>query len=297
MVRAMADGINSSLLAYRRGDETISVDAYVSEGRREGEKVFVAPTKLDLHLGPGKRQGPLPLVSCLMVTKNRPALAKLAVGCYRAQTWPNRELVILDESSDGVLAAWIAGLNDRSIRHLPIAATSETLGALRNRSVAAARGAFVCQWDDDDLQHPARIELAMAAMAVTRAPASMLFRQMIWYLGGERVAVSPRRFHENTVLTARRILPPYPPLRMGEDNAAIDALAAQNRVVLLDVPELYIYGVHGRNTWPADHMDSFWQTATERFEGADAAAILARLSTAYPIAEYEAARNIQPASA
>jgi Glycosyl transferase family 2 len=292
----MTTRFNSDLLAYRAGDQTISVDAYVREGRREGEKVFIAPAKLELHLGPGKRQGPLPLVSCLMVTKNRPVLAKIAVGCYRAQTWPNRELVILDESSDGVLATWIAGLNDRSIRHLPIAATAETLGALRNRSVAAARGAFVCQWDDDDLQHPARIELAMAAMAATRAPASRLFRQMIWYLGEKRVAISPRRFHENTVLVAKRILPPYPPLRMGEDNAAIDRLAAGNRVVLLDIPELYIYGVHGRNTWPADHMDTFWETATERFEGADAAAILAKLATAYPIADYEAARKTQPAS-
>ena len=84
---------------------------------------------------------------------------------------------------------------------------------------------------------------------------------------------------------------------MDEDNKAIDALAAKNRVVLLDVPELYIYGVHGANTWPADHMDTFWETATERFEGADTAAVLSRLTTAYPIADYEAARNAKAASA
>jgi hypothetical protein len=40
---------------------------------------------------------------------------------------------------------------------------------------------------------------------------------------------------------------------------------------------------------------AFWEAATERFEGASAAAILAKLATAYPIAEYEAARTNQPA--
>ena len=42
-----------------------------------------------------------PLVSCLMVTKDRPGLARRAVRCFQAQRWPARELVIVDDGRDG----------------------------------------------------------------------------------------------------------------------------------------------------------------------------------------------------
>jgi glycosyltransferase involved in cell wall biosynthesis len=38
-----------------------------------------------------------PLVSCLMVTRDRPHLAERAVHCFARQTWQCRELVIIDD--------------------------------------------------------------------------------------------------------------------------------------------------------------------------------------------------------
>ena len=39
-----------------------------------------------------------PKVSCLMVTRNRPALARLNVEAFLADKWPWKELIIIDDS-------------------------------------------------------------------------------------------------------------------------------------------------------------------------------------------------------
>ena len=38
-----------------------------------------------------------------------------------------------------------------------------SLGAARNLTVDTARGAYVCQWDDDDLYHPERLRIQYEA--------------------------------------------------------------------------------------------------------------------------------------
>ena len=275
------------LLRYTGGVATeVVAPAFVSHGRDARHSPVLSTTTLKLAIGPGKRSGPLPLVSCLMVTKSRLQQAQLAIGCFRRQTWPSKELVILDESADDRLADWIHGLGDPAIRLFSIRGTREVLGSLRNRSIELATGSFVCQWDDDDLQHPARLEIAMAAMAVTRRPVSFLARQTLWAPLRGRVAVMGVRPYENTVLAARAIMPRYPHLPRAEDTPVSEALFDRYPPVLVNLPELYIYVVHGRNTWDESHMNNVWQLATNREEGSATEATLAALGQAYPIAEY-----------
>src|ERR1700690_1048342 len=40
---------------------------------------------------------PVPLVSCMMPTSRRPEMAREAVRMFRAQSWPYKELIILDD--------------------------------------------------------------------------------------------------------------------------------------------------------------------------------------------------------
>src|SRR5690606_21807539 len=44
----------------------------------------------------------LPLVSCIMPTYNRRAFAPLALEYFRRQTYPDRELIVVDDGSDPV---------------------------------------------------------------------------------------------------------------------------------------------------------------------------------------------------
>jgi hypothetical protein len=278
----MTDTLNSQILGYAGGDAAIEVRAYYSEAEFEGGRPMVSPATFLLNVGPELHSGRLPAVSCLMVTDGRVEQAKLAVACYRDQTWPKRELVIIDRSSNSTLATWVKSLHDPSIRIFSQRRDVESLGAARNRAAAIARGHFLCQWDDGDLQHPLRIEMAMAAMAVSHAPAAMLFRQMTWDAGRNRVAIGARRPHENTLIAARRAMPTYPSLDEHHEAPAVEALLARHRAVLIDAPELSVDVAHGQGSWPNGGTANGWQKATERFEGDAARRVLAALRRAYP---------------
>ena len=88
-----------------------------------------------------------PLVSAVLVTRDRPEFLRVALRCFAEQTWPNRELVVVDDG-DRFPAdeAAVAAVGGRIVR-LP---TGVTLGEKLNAGAAAARGVFVQKWDDDD---------------------------------------------------------------------------------------------------------------------------------------------------
>ncbi|RKZ53629.1 MAG: hypothetical protein DRQ99_31665, partial [Candidatus Parabeggiatoa sp. nov. 3] len=53
-----------------------------------------------------------PLVSCLMVTCGRFEMAKRSIHCFCKQTYPNKELVIIDNDDTDSLANWVKTLRD-----------------------------------------------------------------------------------------------------------------------------------------------------------------------------------------
>jgi glycosyltransferase involved in cell wall biosynthesis len=237
----------------------------------EARAVLCAPghaaATLSCRLRAGSDVAAMPLVSGLMVTSGRPALAARAIACFLAQTYRHRELVIVDDDADDTLARHVAALGDQRLRLLRLPPEGRSLGALRNLAVAAAQGEFVCQWDDDDLCDPARIECQMQVLREADADACFLSRWMIWWPAGRRLACSNARVWEGSMLVRRNCLTAYPELRRGEDTPVVEQLMATRRVVLLDQPRLYVYAVHGANTFDAAHFEQQWQAATARFDG------------------------------
>jgi hypothetical protein len=238
--------------------------------------------------------GQPPLVSALMVTRCRPRLAALAIECFRAQTWPHCELVIVDHGARDDLGRHVARLGDRRIRHIRLGPSRTPLGELRNRSLAEARGDWICQWDDDDLSHPARIAMQMTAARVAQADACLLFRETLWRAARGHLAWSGTRFWENSMLARRASVPEFPPLRRGEDSAVVRAMAERLPLALLDQPRLYVHVEHGRNTWKADHWDHLWETATKRAGGREARQWLRELEHVMPVAGTLAAIGTRP---
>jgi glycosyltransferase involved in cell wall biosynthesis len=92
-----------------------------------------------------------------MVTGDRLTLAKRAVRSFAEQTYPNRELVVVTDGPQRVrdaLERYVAALGlEDSVRFVYPQGDGLTLGRLRNLSLDAAGGDFVCQWDDDDYNH------------------------------------------------------------------------------------------------------------------------------------------------
>jgi glycosyltransferase involved in cell wall biosynthesis len=210
------------------------------------------------------------MISCLMVTRptaRRIVFAMRSIDCYRRQTHSDRELVVVIDgraSSEDVsaLLAQIGSLGRSDIR-VEIANGQPSLGALRNLSVAAAGGEVVCQWDDDDLCHPERLERQSAALDPDHRQAVYLQEVMQYFPDRQALYLTnwhatPAAGHPGTLMARRDAAVRYPErgegADRGEDLEVALGLIARGAVgYLRDAPHLYLYVSHGDNSWDEGH--------------------------------------------
>ncbi|MEQ8718958.1 MAG: glycosyltransferase family A protein [Acidimicrobiales bacterium] len=241
-------------------------------------------------------------VSCLVVTRpGRLDRLEDAVRCFAAQTHPSCELVVVHDggrdfdadvrSMTGSLAPGSAVSVHRSRRR--------PLGSLRNVSVEVAGGDVVCQWDDDDLHHPRRVEVQLAHLVTGgdtggEAAACLLTDQLhLFEADGElcwddwTVERFPHSLIPGTLLAGRGALPRYPRRRRGEDTPVVTRIVGDGKRVrgLQDHGWLYVYVQHGTNAWDATHHRaiSAWKHRGSRI-GAGELALLAEELSSYPVA-------------
>jgi glycosyltransferase involved in cell wall biosynthesis len=203
---------------------------------------------------------PSPLVSCLMVTRGDEGLMRQAIACFQAQTYGHRELIVVSAARQTDVAGFVAGLGDPRIRF--VAAADAPLGGLRNASVAAAQGDLICQWDDDDLSDPRRLELMVSVLAASQCDAVFLSRVTLWWPARRRLVLSEARLWEGTMLARRGAVPPYPHYDRREDSAMVETLRQGSSVAVVDAPGMYVYRVTGKNTWDEAHFDALFATAS-----------------------------------
>jgi len=214
------------------------------------------------------------MISCLMVTLDRLELAKLAIRSYAEQSYRPRELVIVSDGQEDfrrALAGYAEELDALEVRLIDPGAGEWTLGALRNISMAAARGEIVCQWDDDDYSHPDRLATQADHMESQAAEASFftdhlqyiepegLLSWIDWSIDGCREGLL--RLAPGTLMMRRdprfRYPERGPDARRGEDWVFMESLYAAVRVAPLSgAGYLYLYRYHGRNTYSREHHSS-----------------------------------------
>jgi glycosyltransferase involved in cell wall biosynthesis len=114
-----------------------------------------------------------PLVSVCIASFDRPALLSHAIASIEAQSWPEIELVLLDDASPpGPARDYLDALEPRfAARGWRILRTETELwtGAARNRAAAAAGGDFLLLLDDDNAAFPDAIETFVRAQAACGA--------------------------------------------------------------------------------------------------------------------------------
>lgn len=105
-----------------------------------------------------------PLVCCVMLTRDRPAMTAKAVECWRAQTYPSK-LIVMDSSAKPI------NIVDKHVSILSNSNSNLTIGALRNgaaeyatKYLFAGPPDLIAHWDDDDYSHPLRLEHQVAAL-------------------------------------------------------------------------------------------------------------------------------------
>lgn len=205
------------------------------------------------------------MISCLTVTQEG-KLAELerSILCFDSQTLPDRELVIVHDGTEEY---------DHSVRELASRFPSSTiiieqvgqgltLGALRNLSVERASFDLVCQWDDDDLYHPKRLEAQFERLSRENADFCFMTDQLhLFEDSGElywddwTVEEYPMSLIQGTVLGRKSLLGTYADLDRGEDTPVVVGLVeAGHRIAqLAGQAYLYVYVFNGRNAWDFEH--------------------------------------------
>ena len=86
--------------------------------------------------------------------------------CFRLQSWPRREMVVLETGGDGEDSAFWRGVAraDRRVRYI-YERKDMALGPKRNRFLKLVEGEVVAQFDDDDVYAPSYLDTMVAARA------------------------------------------------------------------------------------------------------------------------------------
>ena len=210
------------------------------------------------------------MISCLMVTHDRLALARRAIRCFADQTYPRRELVIVTDGDlryRRALACYVDHLALQTVRFVYPDSDQLPLGQLRNIALDAAHGDVICQWDDDDCYHPERLAVQLAHMLNSKARACCLTdhlhllekdRALVWVdwtVGGKS---GEGQLLPGTVMAFkdRRIRYPEsgPYVNRGEDSVFLNELYRNVLVAPLSgMGHVYLYSYHGRNTFSKEH--------------------------------------------
>lgn len=199
-----------------------------------------------------------PLVSCVMPTFNRRAFIPLTLACFRSQTYPHKELVVVDDGLDPV-ADLLAELRD--VRYLRVPRRM-TIGAKRNLGCREARGDIIAQWDDDDWYAPDRLARQVApilsgAADITGLANRFMLEMPIGRFWAPADDLHRRMFvgdvHGGTLVYRKSMLAEgirYPEIDLAEDASLIQQATRRNkRLIRLENAELFVYLRHGRNAW------------------------------------------------
>jgi glycosyltransferase involved in cell wall biosynthesis len=103
-------------------------------------------------------------VSIVVPTFNRLEYLRAALDSVFAQTWPQWDLVIADDGSDGDVRTYLQALAGRPRVKVIFLPHSGNPAAVRNAALREATGAHVAFLDSDDLWAPRKLELQMAAL-------------------------------------------------------------------------------------------------------------------------------------
>lgn len=215
-------------------------------------------------------------VSCLMITLNRFERFKESFECYCNQDYPDKELIIVSDGSQNYLETISEYISDSGRTDIKtfFLGTRKPLGYLRNVSIQKASGTLICQWDDDDLNHPQRLTTQIKHMQQEEAQASYLLdnfhlfmsqRQLYWC---DWVRMSGSRGKPGTLLAYKSVLPNYDDeMAKHEDTRLQEELYDSPALVktLSDHGYLFMYTYHEKNVHTSMHHKTIAVTLSMEF--------------------------------
>lgn len=221
-----------------------------------------------------------PLVSCLMVTRGLTNFVRSAINQFNMQTYENKELIIVYDSYTVEIQNLIREFESPIIQ-FHYSKIKKSLGELRNLAVKLSHGEIFCQWDDDDIFSPDRINFFVTILLNSDVAACFLLRWIFWDIPKKRASISDERPWEGSIFAWKSVCINYPSINKSEDFIAISEICRNNVIALVDNPYAYIYCAHGDNTWNDEHMNTMYNSSTLKLDYSEIIIGLAKLLPIY----------------
>jgi glycosyltransferase involved in cell wall biosynthesis len=200
----------------------------------------------------------LPLVSCIMPTRNRRDFVRQALMYFDRQDYPNRELIIVDDGNDRLSDLIPPG---SQVNYIALFQKT-SIGAKRNIACEQARGTIIAHWDDDDWYASHRLRHQVMPLLDDRADITGLetpcfFDLTRWQVWTCTPDLHRRLFvgdvHGGTLVYWRWVwerLANYPKASLREDASFLEQACLRGaRLHKLPHANSFVYLRHSRNAW------------------------------------------------
>jgi glycosyltransferase involved in cell wall biosynthesis len=172
-----------------------------------------------------------------------------AIDQFYQQTYPNKELVVCYDVDDLATKEVLDRLDHPDIIQV-VNPDNRSLGAKRNLAVSHSTGNLIACWDDDDWNHPERLETQISYLEDLGCDFCVLTRGYLYDTKERKsyMAIYPWGWLSCSLISKRHALLPYYNVNCSED-AQIHVMMKQFFGCTVDLPELYAYISHGTNTY------------------------------------------------
>ena len=188
------------------------------------------------------------LISCIMVTRNRPRFVRQSLRYFTRQTYANAELLVVDDGEQSVEDE-CAGL-DR-VRYIRVDRPTST-GSKLNLGIEQAYGDLLQKLDDDDYYHPDFLQVAARHMPAENRDHVLAAWDcfVMWIVGETHLRYSGHGWTiGNTLLFSRKFWQkaPFRDLARGSDRHFLRD--HEGKLIRICAPEHCMVVRHGANTW------------------------------------------------
>jgi len=132
-----------------------------------------------------------PFFSVIIPTHNRQNLFKIALDSVLGQTFPDYEVIVVDDGSTDNTKQIVNSLNCKQLHYFY--QKNKGPAAARNKGLKQAKGEFVCFLDSDDRWVKEKLEASYNY--IKKNPKYKIFHtEEIWYRNGR--LLSPKKYHK-----------------------------------------------------------------------------------------------------
>lgn len=198
----------------------------------------------------------LPLVSCIMPTYNRHNYMLRSIKYFLNQDYPNKELIIIDDTPLDLKLNNIAGI--KYIHY----DKKYNVGKKRNIAIQNAKGSIIMFWDDDDIYTSDRINIQVADIIKKKCDITVF--NNIYYHMNNKMYITDSKTHKDIwyngyacgTLTFRKSITKqckFKNINLGEDVTFLKCVLLKGfKLCSLKNNFKFIYTKHNNNTFVFD---------------------------------------------